>query len=161
MKLVVVVNLIMKLKIEETLTPYKQLVQTAKSLGFVKTGKGRVKIAILNDYVYKNINREPIISKPKRKTKLDYYYNLYFIATCNGFQNNRAGRVKITTLIEFLTSRNIEVPENEVVINQHRKKLSDCKTEYDKLLFQAKELGYKKKGMGLPSKLELKEYLSP
>lgn len=157
MKLVVV-NLIMKLKID-TLTPYKQLVQTAKSLGFVKFGKGRVKIDILNEYVYKNIHREPISAKPKRKTNLDYYYNLYFIATCNGFTNNKAGRVKITTLIEFLTSRNIEVPENEVVINQHRKKLSDCKTEYDKLLFQAKELGYKKKGMGLPSKLELKKYL--
>lgn len=149
----------MKLKIEETLTPYKQLVQTAKSLGFVKSGKGRVKISILNEYVYKNIHREPIVSKPKRKTNLDYYYNLYFIATCNGFTNNRAGRVKITTLIDFLTSRNIEVPENEVVINQHRKKLSDCKTEYDKLLFQAKELGYSQSNMGLPSLEQLKKYL--
>ena len=90
----------MKLKIDEKLTPYKQLVQTAKSLGFVKTGKGRVKMSILNEYVYKNIHREPISAKPKRKTNLDYYYNLYFIATCNGFQNNRAGRVKITTNIK-------------------------------------------------------------
>lgn len=148
--------------IEEKDTAYKNLLRIAKSYGFIKKGKGRTKISDLEQFVYKNINKQPIIDKPKpkRKTNLDYYYNLYFIATCNGFKNNKAGRVKIDTLINFLHSHNLKVPKNEVVINQHRKKYSDCITEYDKLLFRAKELGYKQKGMGLPSSETLKKYLN-
>ena len=84
---------------------------------------------------------------------------MFCLAVCNGFVNDRAGKQKEKTLIDFLTSHDIPLPENQVVINQHRKKLSDCKTDYDKLLFQAKELGYSQSNMGLPSRHQLKNYL--
>lgn len=150
----------MKLKIEETITPYKELVQIAKQYGFKKTGKGKPSISELNKFIYKNIDK-PIIpkAKPKRKYDSSYYYQLFFLAVCNGFVNNRSGKQKLNTLIDFLTSRGIELPENKVVINQKRKSFSDCKTYYDKLLFQAKELGYSQPNMGLPSLEQLEKYL--
>lgn len=150
----------MKLTIEETITPYKELVQTAKSLGFKKTGKGKPSISDLNRFIYKNIDVvEPKKPKPKRKYDSSYYYELFFLAVCNGFVNNRCGKQKISTLIDFLTIRGIDLPENKVVINQKRKSFYDCKTYYDKLLFQAKELGYSQPDIGLPSLESLKQYL--
>lgn len=149
----------MKLTIEEKITSYKELVQTAKSLGFKKTGKGKATISELNRFIYKNIDVKPEPPKPKRKYDSSYYYELFFLAVCNGFVNDRAGKQKISTLIDFLTIRGIDIPENKVVINQKRKGLSDCKTYYDKLLFQAKELGYSQPNMGLPSLEQLEKYL--
>ena len=144
---------------DEKLTTYKVLVVTAKKYGFIKSGKGRPSINELENYIYKNINKEEIQIKPKRKYSSNYYNELFCLAVCNGFVNDRAGKQKEKVLIDFLTSHDIPLPENQVVINQHRKKLSDCKTDYDKLLFQGKELGYSQSNMGLPSRHQLETYL--
>lgn len=155
--------------IEETKTPthevgpkglYKQLVQTAKSLGFKKIGKGKPSVSELNNFIYKNIDVvKPKLPKQKRKYDSSYYYELFFLAVCNGFVNDRAGKQKLNTLIDFLTNRGIELPENKVVINQKRKSFSECRTYYDKLLFEAKQLGYSQNHMGLPSLKDLEKYL--
>lgn len=144
----------------EEITPYKELVITAKKYGFKKSGKGRPSINDLYTYIYKNINQTEKEIKPKRKYNSLYYNELFCLAVCHGFINDRAGKQKERTLIDFLVSHDIPLPENQVVINQHRKKLSDCKTYYDKLLFQAKELGYSQSHMGIPSTKQLETYLS-
>lgn len=147
--------------IDNETSTYKNLVQSAKQYGFKKNTKGKSSIHELEAFIYKNMNRvEPQSPKQKRRYDSSYYYELYCLAVENGFINNRAGKQKLTILIDFLSSKDVELPVNQVVINQHRKKLSDCNTYYDQLLFQAKELGYSQYGrLGRPSLKQLESYL--
>ncbi len=139
---------------------YKTLFQTAKQFGYQKHGRGRPSFNELEMYIYKNINQvESQFPKPKRKYDSSYYYELFCLAVENGFINNRPGKQKVSTLLDFLTCRNVDLPPNQVRIHQHRKKLSDCKTYYDRLLFEAKELGYTQNKLGKPSFKQLESYL--
>lgn len=139
---------------------YQNLVQSAKAIGFKHNKRGKPKISDLEIYIYKNINRvEPQPQKPKRGYNSMYMNELFYLAVENGFINNRAGKQSEKTLVDFLTSRNVSLPENQIVIHQHRRKLSDCKTYYDRLLFEAKELGYKQGKLGKPSLKALENYL--
>jgi len=143
----------------KSLTRYRNLVKTAKSLGFVHKSKGKPYMDDLEKFVHLNIEKDPIPEKVKRKYDSSYINELFILAVENGYINERCGKKSANELIEYLVSRNIELPENTVVIHQHRKKLSECKTRYARLLFQAKELGYKQKGLGRPSLKTLENYL--
>jgi hypothetical protein len=149
----------MHLIIDNEPSIYKNLVQSAKRCGYQKFGSGKPSINELESYIYKNINKiEPQI-KPKRKYSSMYYNELFYLAVQNGFINDRVGKQKERTLIDFLTSQNVDLPPNQIVIYQHRKKLSDCKTRYERLLFEAKSLGYTQPKLGRPSFKSLECYL--
>ena len=143
----------------KSLTRYRNLVRTAKSLGFVHKRKGKPCMDDLEKFIHLNIEKDPIPEKVKRRYDSSYINELFFLAVENGYINKKCGKKSANELIEYLVSRNVELPENKVVIHQHRKKLSECKTRYDRLLFQAKELGYKQKSLGIPSLETLENYL--
>ena len=140
---------------------YRNLVQSAKQFGFVKSGKGRPTIEDLETFLMKNMNRvEPRPLKPKRGYNSGYYNKLMILSIENGFSfDHKVGKREISSFIEFLESQGVELPEEEIVINQHRRKLSECKTEYDRLLFRSKSLGYRQARLGKPSMKMLKEFL--
>ena len=89
-----------------------------------------------------------------------YYTEIRLLARKNGFMSSKIGRVSFQTYIEFLKSKNIELPKENVVINQRRITINHCCSEYIVLLFKAKCLGYKQLSRGRPSREGLELFIN-
>jgi hypothetical protein len=136
-------------------TNYLNLLESCRRYGYVKIGRGKPSLDELHKYIYENMNTKEPLSPieiersnrsrkvPLKKYNTNYYKTLVYLARKNGFVYKKVGKVSIQTLIDYLTSKRVQLPEETVVMNQKRIKYSQCKNSYSRLLFQAKALGYK------------------
>ena len=153
-------------------TTYLNLLESCRKYGYVKIGRGKPSLDELHKYIYENMNTKEPLSPieikrsnrsrkvPLKKYNTNYYKTLVYLARRNGFIYKKVGKVSIQTLIDYLTSKRVQLPEETVVMNQTRIKYSQCKNSYSRLLFQAKALGYKHKSLGRDSIIKLLDFIT-
>ena len=143
-------------------TYYQSLLSEALWNGFVYPKTGKISMNIFKDYLNSKGVKLPSntrMIKPK-KNNLLYHMSLKVLARQHGFIHKIAGNISIDTLTEFLEDRNIELPPNTVVISSKRISFSQCKSNFSRLCFTAKSLGYKQHYKGRPSYDQLNDYIS-
>ena len=141
-------------------TLYLNLLHSCKIYGYKKLSKGKPSLKELTEYIYANINhRTPIVIKPTRKYDNKHYKQMVSLARQNGFIYRKVGMISVETFTDFLIEKNIELPEDTGVINQHRLEFSQCKNSYSRLVWRAKILGYRHASLGVPTIEQLNDYI--
>lgn len=141
---------------------YRNLINECKRYGY-PFQKGKTVIADMELYLHQTIGtREPIEPKKKnRKCSMEYYHYIRELCISRGYTDwMKVGRTSLADMYDFLIQEGIDYHKDEkIVINQKRRSLSECKTEYLKLLFLSKSYGYNQRKLGRPSKETLIQYL--
>ena len=143
-------------------TYYQSLLSEALWNGFVYPKTGKISMNTFKDYLNSKGVKLPIntkMIKPKTNNLL-YHKSLKDLARQNGFVHKIAGNISIDTLTEFLEDNNISLPEQTVLINLKRITFSQCKSNFSRLCFIAKSLGYIQHQVGCPSNDQLNDYIS-
>lgn len=105
---------------------------------------------------------EPIQLKPKIRKRekirdVDYYNYLIQLSKENGFTFNYLPKMK--DMIDFLKENKISYQVQFKFMRRDFRTYKECTTNYQLLLFRAKELGYEKRTKGRPSTESLKEWI--
>lgn len=141
---------------------YRNLIKECKRYGY-EFQKGKPLIADMELYLHHTIGtREPMDKKIKnRKISMEYYNYIKELCISRGYTDwLKVGRTSLSDMYDFLIQEGIDYHKDEkLVINQKRRSLSECKTDYLKLLFLSKSYGYKQKHLGRPSTNTLRQFL--
>jgi hypothetical protein len=145
----------------------RNIIETARGYGYT-FNTGRPCIEDMEKFIYKKLgmNILPNIKpRKKRKRRMAYYKYVKQIATQYGYKPPvKQGPYRITDIEDFLTSKQVKF-EKQVLVARERVKYSKylvippARIDYFQLLYNAKLLGYEKKSIGRPSRLELEKYI--
>ncbi len=98
--------------------------------------------------------------KPRKREKirdLDYYKYLIELSKANGFVCKYLP--KMNEMINFLKENKIQFQVQYKFMRRDFRTYKECTTNYQLLLFRAKELGYEKRTKGRPSSESLNEWI--